>query len=254
MFDWRHLMTKKKTTKKSKGMKRTLYVPKLSKTKHTDWCDETTSYQLKVDLVTFNNKKYMFRYGTGSLGFISMHKNDFTIVHIYRLKDSKKVYVSTKRFSDKLSWRRVKEIIFKKSINVSDAKKNDLPYKTLHKQLILPIEDFKKKFKPNMQTKKSYTSTGKDTALVSLGKMLEEESSFEMSAGTLSAGLNNVMKSINYGINSYNGSLPAVSTYAIWSNYDPESRLINNGKFDIGEPVMYEYQILKKKKNTKGST
>lgn len=248
MFPWLTGSIMMAKNKDKKGKSKRVFRKLLSKTGLTDWCDETLNYQYKTDMVSYNSKRYLYRHGTGNVGFISIHKNDFTIVHIYRSRDAKREYISTRRFAGELSWRRVKEIIFSKSIHISIAQKiRHMPFKTIYKQTIIPIEEFKEKFKPNEQMKKSYSSTAKDTALTSLSDILKDVDSVGDIAGTHSAAFNNVRKAISFGDNSYSGSRPAVSIYAIWSNYDPESRLINDGEFDIGEPVLYEYRIIRKK-------
>lgn len=238
MFDWTTITMKK--TKKT-------YSKVLSRGPLTDWCDETRDYQFKTNLVTFSNKKYLYRKGVDEIGFISIHKNDFTIVHIYRKKDGKKIYLSTKRFSGKLSWKLVRDVLFKNSDSLASvSKRTSRPFKMIHKHVILSMEEFKEVFKPNQQMKKSYSSTAKDTALTSLSRMLEDSIRNFSMAGTYSAAFNNITRAINFRCNSYTEDFPAVSIHAIWSNYDPESRLINTGKFDIGEPVMYEYKVIRK--------
>jgi hypothetical protein len=209
----------------------------------TDYCDETKNYQPKDRLISFSNKKYLIRHGIGSLGFVTMHKNDFTIAHVYRKKD--KDWITTRRFSGKLGWRRIRELLFENSIHIADAKKEtDRPFKTIHKHIVLPMKEFKEKFEPNEQMKKSYTSTAKDTALTSLSSILEDEQSYHMEAGTHSAVLNHVTKAIAFGKNSYCGDLPAMSIHAVWCNFDPESKLVNTGEYDVGEPVLYQYELM----------
>lgn len=209
----------------------------------TDYCDETKNYQPKDKLISFSNKKYLIRHGIGSLGFVTIFKNDFTIAHVYRKKD--KDWVTTRRFSGKLGWRKIKELLFENAIHISDArKKTGAPFKTIHKHIILPMKEFEEKFEPNEQMKKSYASTAKDTVLTSLSSILEGEQSYHMQAGTHSAVLNQVTKAISFGKNSYCGDLPAMSIHAVWCNFDPESKLVNTAQYDIGEPVLYQYEMM----------
>ncbi len=209
----------------------------------TDYCDETKNFQPKTRLVSFSNKKYLLRHGAGSLGFIVIHKNDFTIAHIHRIKD--KDWISTRRFSGKLTWKKVKKLLFKHAVHIADLKKKEeKPFKTIHRQIVMPMKEFEDKFKPNEQMKKSYASTAKDTALTSLSTILEDRDIVEMDAGTHSAALNNVSKSVGFTKHSYKGDRPAVSIHAIWCNFDPESKLVNTGDFDIGEPVFYQYEVM----------
>jgi hypothetical protein len=219
---------------------------RLPNNQYTDWCDETSQYEYKVNLHSINNKKYLLRHGTATIRFIVVYKNSFTIAHLFRGKDKK--YISTKRFSGKLKKKEVKDLIFKDAAHIADVrKKDDKPFRVAFSQVIVTLEEFKENFKPNEQMKKSYASTAKDTAMISLSDILKEKKKRKLRAGTHSASFNNAMRAIAIGKYTYRGKLPAVNIFAIWSNFDPESRLINTGKFDVGEPVIYEYEVLHSK-------
>jgi len=231
-------------TKKTSSRWKNYSTNRFAKTPNTEYCDETKGFEFKGSLISYLNKKYLLRHGVGGLGFITIHKNDFTIAHVYRMRD--KDYVTTKRFNGKIDWKTVKQYLFKNASHIADVKKkDDKPFKTIHKQAVIPMEEFHERFKPNEQLKKSYASTAKDTALTSLSSILEDKDATELEAGTHSSALNNAFKSITFGKNSYNGTKPAVNVYAVWCNFDPESKLVNTAKFDVGEPIFYEYELIK---------
>lgn len=229
---------------KSKTKKRT---PHKSSTKNefNDWCTDTNSFELKTKLIYLGSKKYLLRHGRGSLGFICIHKGDFTVAQIYTKKD--KEYLSTRRFNRKVEPKKVKELIFDNAIHVVDAKKkSSRPFRVMYKQAIISIEVFKDKFKPNTIMKRSYTSTGKDLALVSLSELLEDIQARRFSSGKFHTAIKSARKAINTSVELYKGNLPAVNVYAIWTNFDPESNLITTKNYNSGEPLLYKYDVITK--------
>jgi hypothetical protein len=213
------------------------------KTADNEWCDETRKFELKTDLVTIANKKYLLRHGTGIIWFCVRYLNDYTIAYLYEKKTLS--YLSSKRWDKKLTPAEIKTLIFDKTFHIAYLKKIDnKPYKVSLKHKIVTLAEFKDKFKPNDEIKKSYTSTSKDAALSSLSNILSDVEFVKFDAGTFSSAINSAIRSISHDIHKATKKEKLISVYAIWSNFDPESRLVMTKDSCNREPLYYQYETI----------
>ncbi len=239
------LSPKSKDKKKKKPL--TSLPIRHQKTVNNDWCKETNSYEPKSRLIKISNKNFYLRHGKGGLGFILFERKGFTIVNTYRMKDKK--FVSTARFNRKIGFKSAREYIFEYTQHVAEAvKENDKPFRASFKSLIVPLSKFKDDFKPNEFSQKSFATSTKDSALMSLNEMLKDTPTEECTSGLHSASISYAVTAIAHRRRYYitHGELPAVEVSAIWSNFNPETKLVAEQKYDRGEPLYYSYDIIRK--------
>lgn len=205
------------------------------------YCSETKAYEHKSTLVKIKNTPKKLRHGSGRIGFVLFEHSGFTAVRFYDLKAGKEL--NTVLLNGDLKHDEVKKLLFDEVETLKAAKRRSVkPFKGIFRHIFLSKEDFDKKFERNSFTRKKY-SAYKDKALISIGDIIKESDGGELVSAHPSGIFRRAANVIHRYRSEYDGEFPCVQVFALWLNYNAETRLVNTGEYDASEPMHYSYCV-----------
>ena len=205
------------------------------------YCAETQKYEHKSTMIKIKSMSKKLRHGKGRIGFVIFEHSEYTAVRFYDLKAG--IELNTILLNGKVKHEDVKKLLFDKAVTLKEAKRKTVkPFKGVFRHIILSKKDFNDKFERNSFNRKKF-SAFKDKALISIGDIIKKADGGELVSAHPCGILRRAANVVHKFRSEYDGEFPCVQVYAIWMNYNPETRLINEGEYDVSEPMHYSYCI-----------